>query len=270
MSDCGSAGSATVNVEAKLGDYNLKFSVSVPAGPTRLDDLMPLLQILSDHIVEVAENEAHERGRCISCRKGCGACCRQLVPLSPVEARHVARLVRELPEPRRSEIIGRFAAARRTLEDAGIWERLLHRREWHEDTSTQIGLEYFRLAVACPFLEDESCSIHLDRPMTCREYLVTSPAEYCADPKPGSIEGLPLAAKVWVAAARCEPVTPGTEQFNWVPLIQALDWAAENPEPPAEKTGPEVLRQVVDGLGRSGCAQAHSAASPALLPLIQN
>jgi Fe-S-cluster containining protein len=35
----------------------------------------------------------------------------------------------------------------------------------------------------CPFLEDESCSIHPDRPLVCREYLVTSPAELCAGPR---------------------------------------------------------------------------------------
>lgn len=32
-----------------------------------------------------------------------------------------------------------------------------------------------------PFLEDDACSIHPHRPSVCREYLVTSPAEHCAE-----------------------------------------------------------------------------------------
>src|SRR6266576_2839276 len=86
------SGSANVDLAATVGNCELKMSVTVPAGPTRLDDLVPLLQILSDNVVAVAEHEAAQQGVCISCRKGCGACCRQLVPISPVEARHVARL----------------------------------------------------------------------------------------------------------------------------------------------------------------------------------
>src|SRR5262245_12443640 len=95
------SGSATVKFAATLGGCEIKMSVTVPAGPTRLDDLVPLLQILSDNVVAAAEHDAERQGVCISCRKGCGACCRQLVPISPVEARHVARLVSDLPEPRR-------------------------------------------------------------------------------------------------------------------------------------------------------------------------
>ena len=38
------------------------------------------------------------------------------------------------------------------------------------------------MGVPCPFLEDESCSIHPERPLVCREYLVTSPAALCAGP----------------------------------------------------------------------------------------
>src|SRR5207253_2092318 len=126
------AGTATVDLEATIGSCELKMSVSVPAGPTKLDELLPLLQILSDNVVAAAEREGEQQGKCVSCRKGCGACCRQLVPISPVEARAVARLVEEMPEPRRSEVRERFATARRRLEEASLWERLRQRQDWPE------------------------------------------------------------------------------------------------------------------------------------------
>src|SRR5262245_3639750 len=96
------ADTATVNLEATVGGCKLKMSVSVPMGPTRIDDLLPLLQIVSNHIVETSEREVEQQGKCISCRKGCGACCRQLVPVSPVDARNIARLVSEMPQPRKT------------------------------------------------------------------------------------------------------------------------------------------------------------------------
>jgi Fe-S-cluster containining protein len=42
--------------------------------------------------------------------------------------------------------------------------------------------------MACPFLENDSCSIYLDRPIRCREFLVTSDARYCAQLDPEKID----------------------------------------------------------------------------------
>lgn len=261
MTDAPTTGTAKVNVQAAIGACQLNLSVSVPAGPTRIDDLLPLLQIMSNQVVASAEAAAAERGQAISCRKGCGACCRQLVPISPVEARHVAHLVAAMPPPRQAQIRERFAAAREQLESAGLWQRLDDRQTWESDRVSDIGLDYFRQRIPCPFLEDESCSIHLERPLTCREYLVTSPAENCANPTPEGIEWLPLPAKVWVAAAKCEPAARDDRFVNWVPLIQALDWAAAHSEPPPDKTGPELVRAVFDSLAGTGTLRDDSESS---------
>lgn len=245
------ANTATVEVQATIGSCSLNMSVSVPAGPAGVDDFLPLLQILSDKVVATAEADAAQRGKCISCQKGCGACCRQLVPLSPADARNIAQLVAGMPEARKSRIVERFAAARRSLEDSSLWEKLNDRRNWPEANVSQIGIDYFKLGIACPFLEEESCSIHRDRPLTCREYLVTSPAEHCASPTSDSIECLPMPAKVWLSAARCEPESTPDRSLNWIPLIQALDWAAYHPAPAATKPGPEMLRQLIEGLSHT-------------------
>jgi hypothetical protein len=64
-----------------------------------------------------------------------------------------------------------------------------------------------------------------------------------------------MPAKVWVAAARCEPGGADGPYVNWVPLIQALDWAENHASPPAEKSGPDLLRQVIQSLANSGNEQ---------------
>src|SRR5229473_8375929 len=117
----------TADIELSGPDWRLKTKVTVPKGPTRLIQLLPLAQALTDAAVNAAVKATEEQGQAISCRKGCGACCRQMVPISEVEARRIREVIEELPEPRRSEVLARFGEARRRLEASGLLERLLHR-----------------------------------------------------------------------------------------------------------------------------------------------
>ena len=239
------AATVTAEVQLSVGDWRMRGRVSVPAGPTRLRVMLPVFQSLADGLISLAVNAAEEKGKAVSCKKGCGACCRQLVPISEVEARRVAEVVNELPEPRRSQVRERFAEARRRLEVSGMLDKLLRRDQWDEEEVQRLGLEYFRLGIACPFLEDESCSIHPDRPITCREYLVSSPAENCANPTPQNIDWIRLPAKVWTAVARFDAAPPGARYLRWVPLVLAPEWAAGNPDDSPERPGPQWLGELL-------------------------
>ena len=100
------------------------------------------------------------------------------------------------------------------------------------------------LGIACPFLEDESCSIYEERPITCREYLVTSPPEYCARVGSEGVRRVRLPLRVFNAVARWQ--VPPQEHFleRWVPLILAPEWADEHPETESARPGPELLTQL--------------------------
>src|SRR5262249_11986502 len=101
---------------------------------------------------------------------------------------------------------------------------------------------YFRAGVACPFLEEESCSIHPDRPLACREYLVTSPAENCSHPTEETVHMIPIPSGGGKAVRALDRQTsPG--RAGWVPLILALEWAETHPEEPAALTGPQLLEE---------------------------
>ncbi len=240
----------TVRADLEVWDDRVEMEMTLPAGNGRLGTLLPVFQKVADGLVDLAVDRAAAEGRAVSCRKGCGACCRQIVPISEVEARRIGRLVEELPEPRRAEIRARFARARAALAEAVLLEKLEKREGFEKDEIASFGLAYFHAGIPCPFLQDESCSIHPDRPIACREYLVTSPAANCADPKPGTIDQVELPGKVWTALARAGASGPPGRFIPWVPLVLAPDWAAAHPDASEPRPVEELFKGVLEELSR--------------------
>jgi hypothetical protein len=141
-----------------------------------------------------------------------------------------------MPEPWRATIRQRFDAA---VQKAGdLVERM---PTGTAEERVALSHAYFKLGIACPFLDDESCSIHPDRPMVCREYLVSSPAENCRDPRPDNTDQVALEAKPM-------PALVEVEAGGWVPLILALRFRGENPEPRRSHEAPAILREVIGKL----------------------
>jgi len=225
-------------VMLKVGGERLPLELTVPAAPVSIERLLPILRGLSSLFAERAASRLEAEGRAISCRAGCGACCRQLVPLAPSEARALARLVDALPEPRRSAIRGRFEDALAKLEATGLLDRMGTRTA---EERAALGQAYFQQGIACPFLEDESCSIHPDRPMACREYMVTSPAGNCRTPRADTIEKVSLEADPLPALVQ-------VEAGGWVALVLALRFRDETVEPAANREAPAILREVIGKL----------------------
>ena len=228
----------TGRVVLVVGGERLPLELTVPTGPVTIEKLLPILRGLSSLFSARGAVRSEAAGRPISCRAGCGACCRQLVPLSPSEAGALARLVDALPEPRRGQIRGRFEEALQKLDAAGLLGRMGTRTPAER---TELGRAYFRQGIACPFLEDESCSIHPDRPMARREYLVTSPAENCRTPRAANIEKVTLEADPLPALVQVEAA-------GWVALVLALRYRDETTAPKAEREAPAILRDVVGKL----------------------
>lgn len=251
-------GEVNVRVGMKVWDDEVEMEMTLPAAPARLESLLPVFHRVADSLVDLAVDRAASEGRVVSCKKGCGACCRQLVPIGEVEARRIGGLVDELPGPRRQEVRDRFARARERLAGAGLLAKLENREGFTAEESSSFGLAYFHLGIPCPFLEDESCSIHADRPIICREYLVTSPAVNCSDPKAESIDQVELPRKVWTAVARAgatgRPAGPPPQFIPWVPLVLAPDWASAHPDTSESRPAIEIVRDVFADLTGSKAA----------------
>lgn len=218
---------ATVRVELRVLGEPVAAEVPVPDGPVRLDAVLPLLRQLDDRIVDLSARRAEaKRAEPVSCRKGCSACCRaQPVPVTPPEAYALARLVEGLPEPKRTAVRERFAANARRLEEAGLKEFFLGRaREVTADEARGVARRYFGLGLVCPFLEDDACGIYADRPFVCRQYLVTSPAEWCANPFDHPVRVVPTAARFAHAVLEVADRFLGPPRYS-VPLALALEHA---------------------------------------------
>jgi Fe-S-cluster containining protein len=237
----------TGTVELSISGRRLRLEMTVPTARVRLRQLLPLFQSVADAVVDVACQSVESKGETISCARGCGACCRQLVPISPSEALGLRELVEALPEPRRADLGARFAAAHAELERAGLLEKLLHPEHVTDAESQTLGMDYFERGLACPFLEDESCSIHADRPLACREYLVTSPAQHCAQPAADTVRGVKMPAKVSRILRQLERPA-SIETAPWVPLILALEWATAHPECTEPRPGTDIVRDLFSRL----------------------
>ena len=164
------SGHSTATLRLTVGTLRIAHPITVPNAAMPAAEIVPALQGLVNAVVEAAE-----AGKTVSCRKGCGACCRQLVPVSRTEGERLLQLIEAMPADRRQALTARFAAAEAAIDGAGLKER-------GGRSDRELSVAYFAQGIPCPFLEDESCSIHPERPLVCREYLVTSPAELCAGP----------------------------------------------------------------------------------------
>src|SRR4051812_18808290 len=231
---------ATADVRLTIGGQPVRLDIAVPTAPTRLMDLLPVFQGLANVEVGVAVQSVERQGKSLSCRKGCGACCRQPVPITETEARALTQLVDEMPEPRRSLVRDRFADGLRRLDAAGMLKRIRNQDEVISRGGTQLAVDYFHLGIACPFLEDESCSIRLNRPLACREFLVTSPPEHCAHPEGDRVSKVPLRGEIFRAARAVDGLA--SDSAGYTLLILAPEWVAAHPTEPPPKPGPAWLQ----------------------------
>jgi Fe-S-cluster containining protein len=251
----------TLRVELRVLGERVAAEVPRPGAHARLDEVLPLLRALDDGAIGVAVRRSEQEGRPISCRKGCSTCCRaQPVPVTPAEAHALLQLVEALPEPRRSEVRGRFADRVARLRAAGLVEPFLKRdADLTPAEARTVAERYFRLGLVCPFLEDDACGIYGDRPFVCRQYLVTSPAELCADPFHNPVRPLPVPL---AAAGAVLDVASGLlgEPQHTVPLVLALDYA-EALRARLERTFPaeELFRRAVEALCRPADNEEASA-----------
>ena len=206
------ASEATVMAEVDMTiGQRRRLKVSAPAGPTPVVDLLPMAQELAGAVGRAAVEDVLESGETISCTKGCGACCRQLVPISQVEARRIRDVVEALPEPRRSQVRERFAQARRRLAEAGLLEQLLRASSGTPSKSSASAWTTFARASLAPFSKTNRAPYTPIGPSPAVNIWSPRRPSTCAQPTREAVRTARIPLKVWPALARFDK--PATERF---------------------------------------------------------
>ena len=244
-------------IELSRSDWRFCMTVSVPKAPMQLREILPALRTLAGAVIDATTQSVKESGQKISCQKGCGACCRQLVAISVVEAQELAELVATLPPERQAIIRARFDRAVDYLEDAGlldpnepIGERalIIDNRGSRETNLQELSRKYFSQQIACPFLEDESCTIHDARPLVCREYHVTSPAERCAQLFDQAVDRVEVPFRLGDVLTRAGKKIFGAPAYS-IPLVLALEYAeAHGTALKQSRNGTDMFETIVSEL----------------------
>jgi Fe-S-cluster containining protein len=228
--------------------------LDVPTGFVPITSIVPLTRRLGEEMLKLEEHRSHETGESISCRMGCAACCRMLVPLSPPEAFALQEYVEQLPEDRQATLRRKIEQSKATLASHDLLVRL----EEVADATTPIPDEelepinraYYALRHPCPFLDQEMCSIYEARPAACRELLVTSPAQLCDNLVENPVRPLSVPVRIgtvlgllWAGLAGNSP--------RLIPLPLALDWASRHRDVSVRRwAGSHLIDQMLDKMWR--------------------
>jgi len=232
----------------------LTTAIDVPTGFIPITAIVPVTRRLGEEAAKLEARQATEAGHTISCRMGCAACCRMLVPVSAPEAFALREYMEQLPADRRTELLNRLSDSKRLLTREGLWDRLGEvaeaSRPVPDEELDPINRSYYALRVPCPYLENEICSIYEARPAACRELLVTSPAELCQDMTQPLVTPLPVSMRIgsilgllWGTLTSSPP--------RLIPLPLALEWAERHRNESAKTwPGSSLLDQVLDNMWR--------------------
>jgi Fe-S-cluster containining protein len=204
-------------------------SLTLPTGELTLAEFTTRIFALADQVNQHAVDVALEDGQArITCKAGCGACCRQAVPTTLPEALVLQNLLQSAAPSQRAAIESRFTFLQNQLHSSQL-DLNLQAGETEDGRWGRITARYFALAMPCPFLENESCSIYEKRPTVCRDFLVTSPAKECGDFASEDVVCITMPISLPHCLARLAAMLMGGEP-QLLPMSLALDWARQTSE----------------------------------------
>ncbi len=214
-------------VRGQISLFGRKREISIGLSDSfaRLLDLAPLAQSLCDIVVSEAKERSRIQGRALPCGKGCSTCCSYLVPLSIPEAIYLYEKIQSLPFDQSRGLWSQSLAVARELLAHNPLEGL----SGDEDTLDHVGRWYSSKKRPCPFLEQDLCSLYDQRPLACREHLVTTPPLFCESHSVERVRSLKLPYSMVETLGK---VTAQLEKTNveavMLPLV--LPWIQDNPE----------------------------------------
>ena len=229
-------------------------AVGVPTSFVPITAILPLMRSLGEEAQALEQQRLAESGQAISCRKGCAACCRMLVPISAPEAFALANRIDQAERDERTRLLAQLDLATQRLANAGLLKELIDLSESTQPVTDEaiepLNRAYYALRMPCPFLDHEVCTIYEDRPAACRELAVTSPATSCQDMTNAAIQPVPVAVRISTTLSLLWADLTGTAP-RLIPLPLAVDWASRHlAEQKQRWAGTELFQQALDKIWR--------------------
>jgi Fe-S-cluster containining protein len=231
----------------------LHAQLDVPHGFVPITAIVPVVRSLGEQAQHLEETNMRQAGHTISCQKGCAACCRILIPVSPPEAFSLLDAFNQLPPDQQARVRRNLTEAHHRLQEAGLLDTLRNLAESSETPSDDelepINQAYYALRLPCVFLEQELCTIYDERPSGCRSHLASTPPEWCQDMerRPVRILDVPVRAGT-VLSLLWAKLTNSTPRL--IPLPVALEWAEAHQDLRSQTwQGAELFEGTMEGLG---------------------
>ncbi len=217
-------------------------TLEVPEQDITLVDLVLKLYKLYDCLIDIELSITES-----TCHKGCGICCKQLVPLTIPETFYMSNVVEGLTKERQVVIKRRFELALEKLKTTGWINSYTN-----PASNKNIDRDYFELQISCPFLESGICSIYEFRPFICRQYNLTSNPKFCINPYINikNLQNINIECNIgalFMAFASRLYAIPAIQ----IPLILIPYWVDKNKYFLLKKwSGEWLLKTLIDGLVR--------------------
>jgi len=165
-----------VEATVDLGQTSVPLWVGADDRPARLSEIVPLARAVSDTVCSALVDASAGDGQPVQCRKGCSDCCSYLVPLSIPEVFRLWEELSAMGADAASGVLNRCFACEEKILDAHTLGKLAISDSFE---APEISRWYAQLQMTCPFLSHGLCRIYQQRPLACREHLVTSAAALC-------------------------------------------------------------------------------------------
>lgn len=185
-----------IKAEIPVFEEEVHLCITVEDGQATLADIVPLARAITDRLCAVALDILSENGQCVSCQKGCHACCNYLVPLSFSE---VFQLRKELSAEHanyRNTILHRCIDSTRKILESGFTKKLQCSSTNNFYELSRLNEWYAELNISCPFLQDGSCTMYEQRPLACREHSAIGNPDICKSTPEYNPEVVPASVSI--------------------------------------------------------------------------
>lgn len=232
-----------------VADKVVDFRINATTKEATLADIVPLARTISSKLAIAFLDTLGKDGRIVACCKGCSACCNYLIPLSVPEAFRLRQELLLQPEDDLNRILQSCLDTTQSMLDI---RPPAFSSQSGQSQIDRISKWYSGFKLACPFLSDGLCVSYEQRPLACREHIVTGSSFFCQPDHGGApdVATMPVSVLEALGQLTAELEESGIEAVV-LPLV--FVWLHDNLER-AERTWPwvtmvkrfvEILKQTV-------------------------